>query len=75
MSSGRCSHGLFFDEEEARRILDGWEPKTDAEWVMGNPGSAEVRRRWPRLHGPCPLKCGFSGIAYASPEHYALGDW
>ena len=35
----------------------------------------EVRRRWPRLFGPCPLGCGFDGIGYASYEHYIMGDW
>lgn len=35
----------------------------------------EVRRRWPRLMGPCPKGCGFSGIAYASTMHYIMGDW
>jgi hypothetical protein len=35
----------------------------------------EVRRRWPRGWGPCPKGCGFSGIAYASYEHYIMGDW
>lgn len=35
----------------------------------------DVRRRWPRLMGVCPKGCGFSGIAYASGEHYACGDW
>lgn len=35
----------------------------------------EVRQRWPRLDGPCPLGCGYSGIAYASMAHYVCGDW
>lgn len=35
----------------------------------------EVRRRWPRLDGKCPKGCGYSGIAYASSEHYYSGDW
>lgn len=37
--------------------------------------TAEVRRRWPRLFGKCPKGCGFEGIAYASLEHYVIGDW
>lgn len=37
--------------------------------------SAEVKHRWPRLFGPCPKGCGYSGIAYASYEHYICGDW
>lgn len=36
---------------------------------------AEVRRRWPRLQGPCPKGCGFCGIGYASAMHYIMGDW
>jgi len=35
----------------------------------------EVRRRWPRLDGVCPLGCGFRGVAYASFIHYLCGDW
>lgn len=35
----------------------------------------EVRRRWPRGFGECPLGCGYSGIAYASYMHYLYGDW
>ena len=35
----------------------------------------EVRKRWPRGSGPCPKGCGFVGIAYASSEHYVMGDW
>lgn len=34
----------------------------------------EVRKRWPRLDGVCPL-CGFVGIGYASYQHYIMGDW
>lgn len=36
--------------------------------------SLEVRRRWPRFAGICS-KCGYSGIYYASYEHYLCGDW
>jgi hypothetical protein len=38
-------------------------------------GTREVRSRWPRLFGLCPMGCGFDGIAYASGEHYVAGDW
>jgi len=34
-----------------------------------------VRRLWPRLFGPCPLGCGYSGIYYASWAHFIAGDW
>lgn len=70
-----CDHGLSFDLEEAKRILGEWEPKSDVGFIMGNPKHAEVRKRFPRLHGPCPKGCGFEGIAYASPEHFSYGDW
>lgn len=35
----------------------------------------EVRRRWPRLDGACPLGCGYEGIGYAGKLHYVMGDW
>ncbi len=70
-----CDHGLTFDVEEAKRILGEWQPTSPAEFIMGNPKHAEVRARWPRLHGPCPKGCGFDGIAYASRDHYTMGDW
>ena len=70
-----CDHGIIFDAAEAERILAGWSPKSGAEFVMGNPASTEVRKRWPRLAGVCPKGCGFVGIGYASTEHYTAGDW
>lgn len=36
---------------------------------------AEIRKRYPRLFGPCPKGCGFDGIGYKSWEHYVMGDW
>lgn len=33
-----------------------------------------IRMRWPRFDGTCSV-CGYSGIAYASYEHYVYGDW
>lgn len=70
-----CDHGIVFDIDEARRILGDWSPSTPHEFVLGNPRHSDVRKRFPRLNGPCPLGCGFSGIGYASAEHYAYGDW
>jgi len=70
-----CDHGIFFDEEEAERMLEGWKPATTVDFIMGNPAAMEIRKRWPRLHGPCPKGCGFVGIAYASWAHYVAGDW
>ena len=35
----------------------------------------QVRKRWPRGFGPCPHRCGWSGIYYASYAHYLYGDW
>ena len=37
--------------------------------------SDDVRKKWPRLSGECPLGCGFNGFGYASLEHYIAGDW
>ena len=70
-----CDHGVTFDLDEAKRLLSGWRAKTVAESIAGNPARYEIRRRWPRLFGACPKRCGFSGIAYASMEHYHAGDW
>lgn len=70
-----CDHGIVFDEEEAKKILAGWKPSNEVEFVAGNPASAEIRRRWPRLFGLCPKGCGFNGIGYASFAHYTMGDW
>jgi len=71
----QCDHGVTFDAEAAREILANWKPQSAADFVMGNPASEEVRRRWPRMHGVCPKGCGYVGIAYASYEHYIMGDW
>lgn len=38
-------------------------------------GTTEIRARWPRVFGACPLGCGMSGIFYASYAHYIYGDW
>ena len=70
-----CDHGVTFDVEEAERMLGDWPPGTGVEFLMGNPAAAEIRKRWPRLGGPCPLGCGYSGIYYASKDHYKMGDW
>mgnify|MGYP006308533931 CR=1 FL=1 len=70
-----CDHDLVFDEEEAARILGEWQPQSIVEHIAGNPKHAEVRKRFPRLFGPCPKGCGFYGIAYVSWEHYRMGDW
>lgn len=48
--------------------------KFDAE-AARNLSASEVRKRWPRHWGACPLGCGYVGIAYASWEHYGAGDW
>jgi hypothetical protein len=55
-----CNHGVSFDQKIAS------EEKLDAH---------QVRERWPRMFGECPLGCGFKGIAYASKAHYVYGDW
>ena len=75
MTEPECDHGLTFDAAEARKLLEGWQYDSPAAFIMGPPGAAVVRKRWPRLTGDCPKGCGFSGIAYASHEHYVAGDW
>lgn len=70
-----CDHGVTFDYDEAKKILAGFVPKDAVEFIVGNPATAEVRKRWPRLFGVCPRGCGYNGIAYASYEHYLSGDW
>lgn len=75
MSEDECDHGVTFDEAEAKKLLTGWRPKDPGEFIWGNPASSEVRKRWPRLQGKCPKGCGFDGIAYASMNHYTMGDW
>jgi len=70
-----CNHGITFDYEEAKKIWGDWKPKTDLEYILGNPAAKKIRERWPRLYGACPLGCGYVGIYYASSEHYYMGDW
>lgn len=71
----KCNHGVVFDKEEAEKVPEGWAPRSAEQVVLGNPSSREIRKRWPRLCGKCPLGCGFEGIAYASWDHYRAGDW
>lgn len=75
MNNNKCDHGVTFDAKVAREILGSWKPESAVEFVMGNSASGEIRKRWPRLSGPCPKGCSFNGIAYASYEHYMSGDW
>ena len=35
----------------------------------------QIREIFPRLEGRCPKGCGYCGIAYASMEHFVMGDW
>jgi len=70
-----CDHGITFDADEANKLLEGWKPKNAAEAIVGNPAHAEVRKRWPRLFGPCPKGCGYNGIYSVSMQHYVAGDW
>ena len=77
--SVKCDHGVVFDEEEAKRISATTPPRTgvgaDVDFILGDPAAPAIRKRFPRLNGPCPKGCGFVGIAYASTAHYAWGDW
>lgn len=73
-----CDHGVTFDEEAAKKLLEqpyqgSGDPMVD--FVMGHPSTSEIRKRWPRLMGLCPKGCGYNGIAYASYAHYIYGDW
>ena len=70
-----CDHGVTFDSAEARKLIGDWRPRNATEFTAGNPARVEIRKRWPRLCGPCPKGCGFDGIYYASQEHYSMGDW
>ncbi len=74
-----CNHGVFFDLEEAKKILDQSviDPDEDPalSFIMGPSTTPEIRKRFPRLCGLCPKGCGYNGIYYASYEHYTYGDW
>jgi hypothetical protein len=74
-----CTHGIMFDKEAAQKMLDEAtvDPNLspDVAFIMGSPAHSKIRKRWPRLSGPCPKGCGYNGIAYASYEHYIYGDW
>ena len=74
-----CDHGIVFDEEAATDLLKGWQATDAVSFIVGNPASAEVKKRWPRgwfdEKRPCPKGCGFRGIYYASMAHYRMGDW
>jgi hypothetical protein len=75
LPESKCTHGVVFDEEAAKAVLGEWAPQSEVDLIAGNPRHAEVRKRWPRLNGTCPLGCGYVGIAYASWAHYTAGDW
>lgn len=77
-NQSKCDHGVTFDEEEAKKLLEApyqgsGDPALD--FIMGHPATAEIRKRWPRMEGQCPKGCGFYGCAYASYAHYIYGDW
>lgn len=63
-----CDHGLLFNYEEACKIVNDLN-------LTPYEVTAEIRKRWPRLDGMCPKGCGYCGIAYASEQHYLMGDW
>lgn len=77
-AQSKCDHGVTFDEEEAKKLLEAPAPSSGdpaLDFIMGHPATAEIRKRWPRLSGHCPKGCGFYGAAYASYAHYIYGDW
>jgi hypothetical protein len=74
-----CDHGVIFDEAAAKKLLEET-PEDESldpavSFIMGSPAHDEIRKRWPRLSGPCPKGCGYNGIAYASYSHFLYGDW
>jgi hypothetical protein len=78
-----CTHGVTFDEVEAKRLLSETKEQSSGDpavdFVMGpTNATAIIQKRWPRgwftEEKPCP-SCGFVGIAYASYAHYLYGDW
>lgn len=60
-----CQHGITYDHA---LVL---ERHCTSEAISG----PEVRKRWPRLEGRCPLECGYEGIYYASMNHFTWGEW
>lgn len=77
-----CSHGVTFDKAAAEALLRnasarGGDPALA--FVLGSTAAPEIRKRWPRgeftTEHPCPFGCGFRGVAYASYDHYVMGDW
>lgn len=76
----KCDHGVFFDLEEAKKILEETKENNSGDpaldFIMGPVNAtSKIRKRFPRLDGKCPKGCGFYGAAYASYEHYIYGDW
>lgn len=70
--------GDFFDLEPFLNhpeecVCDIPSPHFDAEAAKGMTAD-EVREKFPRSYGQCS-KCGATGVAYASFEHYLAGDW
>lgn len=77
-----CTHGVVFDEAEAKRIMAETPRKSTGDaavdFILGPvDASAEIRKRWPRkvYTTDKPCTCGFVGIAYASYAHMLYGDW
>jgi hypothetical protein len=77
----QASREVFFGQLAAACERAGAQPRgpTCTHGVVFDAAAArglsevEIRRRWPRLEGLCPLGCGFCGAAYASLEHYLAG--
>ena len=59
-----CDHGVRFPATRDGELA-----------VFRHLSCSEIRQCFPRLDGPCPLGCGYDGIAYASTGHYVAGDW
>jgi len=76
-----CDHGVFFDKEKAEKMISESLVDLDKDedpalaFIMGSFASPSIKKMFPRLCGLCPKGCGFNGIAYASMDHYIMGDW
>src|SRR5262245_54170191 len=60
-----CEHGVTYDH--AQVLAQHATPKQ----MTGK----EIRERWPRLDGKCPIGCGYDGVYYYSMNHYTWGEW
>lgn len=62
-----CQHGVTYDH---RYVLERHD-------TAAGITAEEIRERWPRLDGKCPLGCGYEGYYYATMNHFSwgYGEW